>query len=68
MPLPNIFDIADFLMWWRLSVGLFVTGLLFLLALTQIPQETVAWVVAITVGIVGGTFSFRWQHQADVDK
>lgn len=68
MPLPNIFDIAEFIMWWRLSVGLFVTGLLFLLALTNIPQETVAWVVAIVVGIVGGTLSFRWQHQADVGK
>ena len=68
MPIPNIFDIADFLIWWRLSVGLFVTGLLFLVALTQIPQETVAWVVAISVGIAGGAFSFRWQHQADAGK
>lgn len=68
MPLPDILDLADFLMWWRLSVGIAVTGLAFVLALVYIPQETVAWTAAILIGLVGVALSLRWQHRADSDR
>lgn len=65
MPLPDLLELGDLFLSWRLYVGIAITCAVCWLIVANVPNETVGWAISIPVGAVGFFLSFRWQIRAD---
>jgi Flp pilus assembly protein TadB len=68
MTLLDLLGLGDLLISWRFHVGIAATALLCLAIVQWVPDESVAWVICIPLGIIGMILSFRWQLRADRSK
>jgi phosphate starvation-inducible membrane PsiE len=51
----------EFLMSWRLFVGLGVTAIICWLLVEYLPNDALGWALAIPIGIIGVILSFWWE-------
>lgn len=59
--------IFDFLVYWRLILGLALTALACWLLFLAIPDHSAQWIICVPLALVGVFFAFRWQHRADLE-
>ena len=60
--------IGEWLLSWRLYVGLALTALGCWLLVLAIPDYTVQWIICAPLGLIGAFLSFRWQIRTDFGK
>lgn len=60
-----ILSIGELFISWRFYLALLVTAGLVALALTAIPNNVVAYSVAIPIGVAGFFGGFYWQIKTD---
>lgn len=63
--LDFVVGVVDFLVYWRVGLGLALTALACWLLVLLIPGNTGQWIICVPVGLAGVYFSFRWQHRAE---
>jgi hypothetical protein len=61
-----VIDIIDMIMHWRMSLTLLITIGLVALVLVCVPNETIAYSIAIPLGIAGIAGGLYWQHRSEV--
>lgn len=64
MALLDILEFGELLLSWRLYVGLAITCAIGWLVFQIVSDETIGWFFCAPIGIIGLTFSFRWQIRA----
>lgn len=66
MALPDLFELGDFLLSWRLYVGIAATAALCWLIFHFVPNPMLAAVIGVSLAIAGVIPSFRWQLRVDM--
>ncbi len=51
----------EFLVSWRLFVGLGVTAIIGWLLVEYLPNDALGWSLAVPIGIIGVILSFWWE-------
>lgn len=62
----DLLDLLDLVTSWRFYMGIALTILLGWLVIQFVPNQTVAWVICIPLGITGFILSLNWQANAEV--
>lgn len=65
MPLPDLLELGDLFLSWRLYAGVAITAAVCWIIMANIPNETIGWAICVPVGALGLFLSFRWQIDAD---
>lgn len=64
----ELLDLLDLVRSWRFYVGIAATILLVWLVFRYVPNQTVAWVICIPLGIAGFFLSLTWQSDAEAGR
>jgi hypothetical protein len=60
-----LFDLADLLLSWRISLGLMLTALVCWGLVSVLSNQNAQLSVCLPVALIGVFLSFRWQIRAD---
>lgn len=62
-----LFGAIELLLSWRLLVGLALTLVVVLIAVSAVQNEAAQYIIGVPLGLVGVFLSFRWQIRADTN-
>ncbi len=63
--LDFVVGIFDLVVYWRVGLGVALTGLACFLLVLVIPHYPTQLIICVPVGLMGVFFSFRWQHRSE---